>query len=106
MTCEQTGDPPTRRSGSRHESRLSVEEVAPAIDTDSVEGAADVAAQQLRRRRAASWRCEALPDGRRDPWSGWPWPPYSVEASRKAWVHLADAGLMSELVDRILRGAA
>jgi hypothetical protein len=63
---------------------------------------------QIRRRRAASYRLPALVDGRRDPLQ----PPvmpggrHDAVGAERAWRHLCDAGLQSELVERVLRGAA
>ncbi len=73
-------------------------------DTNTVPVADDISAQ-LRRRRDASLRLPPLPDGRRDPWPP-PRPPLSVASARAAWAHLHALGLMSELVDRVLREAA
>jgi len=60
----------------------------------------------LRRRRAASLRCEPLADGRRDPWRYTPpTSPGRLEASRAAWAHLAFLGLLDSdgYVEGILR---
>lgn len=46
---------------------------------------------QLRRRRAAAWRCEPLADGGRDPWSDQPsryWTASEVDAWQFAAEHL------------------
>ncbi|MGH7745377.1 MAG: hypothetical protein ACREQ5_11375 [Candidatus Dormibacteria bacterium] len=51
---------------------------------------------QLRRRRAASWRCPPLAGGRRDPWDD-PHPDHWTEHEVDSWStsmkHLAAAGL-------------
>lgn len=97
--------PPGRRSGPRQESRPYVEKVTTAYDATTVDRLVDLPAE-LERRRAGSWRCEPLHDGWRDPWSSTPWPRCSPEASRRALWHLHDAGLLSEVVVRVLAGAA
>lgn len=60
----------------------------------------------LRRRRDAALRLPALADGRHDPLSlrgdeGW-----CLVGARAAWSHLKTAGLTSEVVLQVLRGAA
>jgi len=61
----------------------------------------------LKRRREASWRLPVLPSGYRDPFDerarDWP---RDVDACRAAWAHLNDLGLMSELVDKVLKELA
>ncbi|HEX5120349.1 MAG TPA: hypothetical protein VFW65_34640 [Pseudonocardiaceae bacterium] len=54
---------------------------------------------QLRRRRDAAGRCEPLADGQRDPRHRRRMTRESELAARQ---HLAEAGLMSEVVDRVL----
>jgi hypothetical protein len=49
-------------------------------------------ALQLRRRRAASWRCEPLADGRRDPIDPMP---TDREVLRDVWRTLARHGLLT-----------
>jgi len=77
----------------------------------SVPPAGDIPAQ-LRRRAVAAAGMHPLPgrsgDGlaARDPLLDWP-PDrfeFGVETRRLAWLHLRDSGLMSEPVDRLLRG--
>lgn len=55
---------------------------------DSAAGCRGGIAAQLRRRRAASWRCEPLADGRRDPWPELPrehyWTDRELDA-RRSW---------------------
>ena len=78
-------------------------------DTESIPGTADLGAA-LRRRRSAAARLLPLPDGRPDPWT----PrhrPRDLEASRAAWRHLHDVGLLAddyvrEVVERALREAS
>ncbi|HKS47370.1 MAG TPA: hypothetical protein VJT49_20115 [Amycolatopsis sp.] len=78
-----------------------------AIVTDTVDLPA-----QLRRRRAASRRLPVLDCGCGDPWHAEPLPPSprNVQASRRAWWHLKELGLLSEDSERVLaesvRGAA
>ncbi len=67
--------------------------------------AGDAVPAQLRRRHDATLRLPPLADGLRDPWKA-PRPPLSVESARAAWAHLHDLGLMSDVVDRVLREAA
>ncbi len=72
---------------------------------DTTVPVADDIPRQLRRRRDAGLRLPPLDDGHRDPWLA-PRPPLSATSARAAWLHLRDLGLMSEVVDRVLREAA
>ena len=61
----------------------------------------------LRRRREAAERCEPMShNGLRDPWTFEPLvTPRGLEASRSAWAHLRDLGLVDVegFVDGVLR---
>jgi hypothetical protein len=62
---------------------------------------------QLRRRRAASWRLPPMPScGHRDPIDCRNVPPgrsaADVRAARRAWRHLRDHGLTSEVVAKAI----
>jgi hypothetical protein len=61
----------------------------------------------LRRRRAASWRCPPLADGRRDPLDPVPEPLTDAELDswRVAWWHTRRAGLEPIIPERILLAA-
>lgn len=62
----------------------------------SVAHAADCVAQ-ARRRRAESRRLPVLDSDLRDPWHyGPPSGPRALQASRRAWLHLHDAGLLDD----------
>lgn len=67
----------------------------------------NTAAPILRRRRAASLRCEPLSDGRRDPWPSQPDAASrrTLAASRDAWSYLAWLGLVDSegFVEGVLR---
>jgi hypothetical protein len=64
--------------------------------TDSITRDPDLAAD-LRRRRAASYRMPLLPCGHRDPLDCLcAHAPVDLDASRKAWRHLADMRLLDD----------
>jgi hypothetical protein len=66
----------------------------------------DQLSSSLRRRRAASLRCEPLADGRRDQFSFTPLTsPRALSAARQAWAHLASSGLVDDegFVSGVLR---
>ena len=67
------------------------------------ESANSTVVSQLKRRREASRRLPVLSNGYRDPMdelaSDWP---SNTNASRAAWHHLNDLGLMSDLVESVL----
>lgn len=61
---------------------------------------------QLRRRRAASWRCEPLESGRRDPWVDQhpdTWTDAELDSWAAAAVHLRRAGLTPQVPDSVRR---
>ncbi|MGH3547601.1 MAG: hypothetical protein ACRDQU_05685 [Pseudonocardiaceae bacterium] len=62
---------------------------------------------QLLRRRVASWRCEPLPDGRRDPAGPVDEPISEAELAswRAAWWHLAKLDLPAIVPTRVLTAA-
>jgi hypothetical protein len=92
---------------SHEESRPADDQAAPKINTTDVE---DIGhrfhAEALRRRRAASHRLPPLDCGHRDPMDCQRDRPADLQASRRAWHHLRDHGLLSEVVVNVLRGAA
>jgi hypothetical protein len=55
-------------SGSNEEARA-VAKPLELFEADCTAGTGDSVGKQMLRRRAASLRCEPLPDGRRDPWT-------------------------------------
>ncbi|MGH3788830.1 MAG: hypothetical protein ACRDRG_20295 [Pseudonocardiaceae bacterium] len=78
----------------------------PAHDTADTRPS-DVPAQ-LRRRRVASWRCEPLIDGRRDPLDS-PAEPITdeeLESWRRAWIHLRSLDLPPIVPPRVAAGIA
>lgn len=72
----------------------------------SVADTADVPVQ-LRRRRAAAQRLPILDCGCGDPWHHIPLPPSqrNLLAARRAWWHLMEHGLRSDLTDAVLAEA-
>jgi hypothetical protein len=62
---------------------------------------------RLRRRRAASWRCEPLADGRRDPLDRCAEPLTDTELAswRLAWLHLHALGFPAVVPERVLAAA-
>lgn len=60
---------------------------------------------QLRRRRAASWRCNPLQSGRRDPWHDPPTESVTereLASWRAAWRHLRGCGLPAVVPERVV----
>ncbi len=62
---------------------------------------------QLRRRRAAAWRCEPLVSGLRDPLdpAGEPLTDAELASWRVAWLHLAELDLPAIVPPRVLVAA-
>lgn len=98
MTNDRNG-PPEREEPGPTPGTGPLEKSAGTTHTDKVHATANprlCAGDALHRRRQASYRCEPLASGHRDPWQ--PWRPATlsdkqVEGAVEAAEHLRDAGL-------------
>lgn len=76
-------------------------------DRDATRAASQSVPAELRRRRAAAWRCEPLADGLCDPLDPCDEPVSDGELDswRAAWSHLDRVGLVAIIPERVLAAA-